>query len=81
MTYKELHDLIPTVVHENFGELHKAILKVQELRDLATEKDKETADEVEKLINERIEKIAGEVDMLQKRIHQIALMAHSADGF
>ena len=81
MTYKELHDLIPIVVQENFGELHGAILKVQQLRDMADEKDVAEADEVEELINARIEKIAGEVDMLQKRIHQIALLAHSANGF
>lgn len=82
MTYKELYDLIPQVVADNYGPLQDALQYAQKLLDAAT--DEPEIRECQNLIdvvNTRIDKLAGEVDMLQKRIQQIAYLAHANQGF
>jgi uncharacterized membrane protein YccC len=82
MTFKELHDLIPQVVADNLGPLNDALEYAQKLHDAAVEEqDIRECQNLIDVVNTRIDKLAGEGDMLQKRIQQIAYLAHANQGF
>lgn len=82
MTLKELHDSIPGVCAENFGEIDKAEAYAQKLLEAAEdEKHRQGAREVIGNIQARKEHLAEMVRRCQGQIHQIALLAHAGQDF
>jgi len=77
MTMKELYDSIPGVVADNLYEMEKATKYAQELL-LAAEDptDKDEAQKLIILIQNRQEQILKATDMLQKSVYHLAMLAH-----
>jgi hypothetical protein len=82
MTYRELYDLVPQVVAGNMGELDRALEHCQNLLLAAeSEEDREGAREVTRRVQLRREELEKRAKGVQGLIVQMALGAHSTEGF